>query len=153
AFIYFRYARNLLDGYGPVWNPGEHVEGFSSPLWLALVTIGEAIAAPPVMFVRVLGTVLNAAAIAGTYMLARRLGAPRAGASFAVLACTLLTPLYYWAPAGLETSLVAALLVGSAIACASGGPAVLAIGLLGVARPEGPALALLAMFAFVYVDR
>jgi len=33
-FITFRYARNLLAGLGPVFNPGEHVEGFTSPLHL-----------------------------------------------------------------------------------------------------------------------
>jgi hypothetical protein len=35
AFIYFRYLDNLLFlGRGLVFNPGEYVEGFSSPLWL-----------------------------------------------------------------------------------------------------------------------
>ena len=35
--IYFRYARNLIAGGGIVWNvSSERVEGFSSPLWLAI---------------------------------------------------------------------------------------------------------------------
>jgi hypothetical protein len=39
AFIYFRYVDNLLFlGYGLVFNAGEYVEGYSSPLW-ALVLI------------------------------------------------------------------------------------------------------------------
>ena len=33
AFISFRYARNIADGLGPVFNPGERVEGASNPLW------------------------------------------------------------------------------------------------------------------------
>ena len=33
AFISFRYARNLLEGYGLVFNPGEYVEGYSNFLW------------------------------------------------------------------------------------------------------------------------
>jgi hypothetical protein len=34
AYIYFRYADNLVIHHaGFVWNPGEFVEGFSSPLW------------------------------------------------------------------------------------------------------------------------
>lgn len=34
AYIYFRYADNLVIHHtGLVWNPGEFVEGFSSPLW------------------------------------------------------------------------------------------------------------------------
>ncbi|MBM3285795.1 MAG: hypothetical protein FJY88_00345 [Candidatus Eisenbacteria bacterium] len=34
AFIPLRYARNLLDGAGIVWNPGERVEGYTSLLWV-----------------------------------------------------------------------------------------------------------------------
>lgn len=35
-YITFRYAANLLAGLGPVFNPGERVEGFTSPLHLLL---------------------------------------------------------------------------------------------------------------------
>jgi hypothetical protein len=34
AFITFRYARNLASGLGPVFNPGEAVEGYTSFLWM-----------------------------------------------------------------------------------------------------------------------
>ena len=33
AFISFRYARNLLEGHGLVFNPGERVEGYTNFLW------------------------------------------------------------------------------------------------------------------------
>ncbi len=36
AFITFRYARNLADGVGPVFNPGEHVEGYTNFAWMLL---------------------------------------------------------------------------------------------------------------------
>ncbi len=36
--ISMTYARNLAQGYGPVWNAGgERVEGFSNPLWVAFM--------------------------------------------------------------------------------------------------------------------
>ena len=38
AFIYFRFAENLVAGYGYVFNPGERVEGCSSVTWLFLLT-------------------------------------------------------------------------------------------------------------------
>jgi hypothetical protein len=39
AFITFRYARSLLQGHGFSFNPeGPRVEGFSSPVWLLLLT-------------------------------------------------------------------------------------------------------------------
>ncbi len=37
AYISFRYAYNLAVGNGLVFNPGEHVEGFSNPLWTLLL--------------------------------------------------------------------------------------------------------------------
>ena len=33
AFITFRYVRNLLEGHGLVFNPGERVEGYTNFLW------------------------------------------------------------------------------------------------------------------------
>lgn len=39
ANIFFVYARNLASGHGLVWNiGGPRVEGFSSPLWLLMMT-------------------------------------------------------------------------------------------------------------------
>ncbi len=38
AYVYYRYVDNLvLHGHGLVWNPGEYVEGFSSPLWTLIL--------------------------------------------------------------------------------------------------------------------
>ena len=34
AFISFRYARNLMEGHGLVFNPGERVEGYTNFLWV-----------------------------------------------------------------------------------------------------------------------
>lgn len=39
AMISMRYARNLAQGHGAVWNPGERVEGFSNPLWVAYMAL------------------------------------------------------------------------------------------------------------------
>src|SRR5882672_8314708 len=38
-FITYRYARNLVEGHGLVFNPGERVEGFSAPGWTLLVAL------------------------------------------------------------------------------------------------------------------
>ena len=39
AYVYFRYVDNfVLHGHGLVWNPGEYVEGFSSPIWALLLS-------------------------------------------------------------------------------------------------------------------
>jgi arabinofuranosyltransferase len=39
AFISFRTADNVLNGYGLVWNVGERVQVFTHPLWLAVCTL------------------------------------------------------------------------------------------------------------------
>ncbi|MCA9389839.1 hypothetical protein KC571_00380 [candidate division WWE3 bacterium] len=39
AFISFRYAHNLAQGNGLVWNIGEHVEGYTSFLWVIIMSI------------------------------------------------------------------------------------------------------------------
>src|SRR5262249_1274652 len=36
AFISYRYGANLAHGLGPVYNPGERVEGYSNFLWMIL---------------------------------------------------------------------------------------------------------------------
>ena len=40
AYIFFRYARNLLSGVGPTWNPPPMapVEGYTSFLWLVVIS-------------------------------------------------------------------------------------------------------------------
>lgn len=37
AYISFRYARNFVEGYGLVFNPGEQVEGYTNFLWTLLM--------------------------------------------------------------------------------------------------------------------
>src|SRR5436190_10961265 len=43
AFIDFRVVDQLLHGNGPVFNIGERVEAYTSPLWVALLTMASAI--------------------------------------------------------------------------------------------------------------
>ena len=40
AYITFRYARNLAEGLGLVYNPGEWVLGTTTPLWAILLACG-----------------------------------------------------------------------------------------------------------------
>lgn len=43
-YITFRYAWNFIHGYGPVFNVGDPVEGFTSPLHLCLCTLALLVA-------------------------------------------------------------------------------------------------------------
>src|SRR5580700_7167110 len=49
AYITFVYARNLVAGWGPVWNPGYAVEGYTNFLWMVLLAGAHYVGlAPPV---------------------------------------------------------------------------------------------------------
>jgi len=55
AFISFRYASNLIQGHGLVYNVGERVEGYTNFLWTLLLAGGMALGADPVPLSRFLG--------------------------------------------------------------------------------------------------
>lgn len=154
AYIFFRYAANLLDGAGPVWNPGEQpVEGYSSPLWLGLLAgaggLGRLAGGDLAAWGSRLSQAAAAGCVAGVWWLARRLGAGRALAGAAALAAAGCLPLHFWAPTGMETALFSALVLWAAAALAAprGRGWVAPVALLGVARPEGPLLVALALLA------
>jgi arabinofuranosyltransferase len=63
AYIALRYARNLVDGHGLVYNPGERVEGYTS-LAFALIGAGAlALGVPPIAAWKTLSLAAAAAAI------------------------------------------------------------------------------------------
>jgi arabinofuranosyltransferase len=128
SYISFRYAQNLLEGHGLVWNPGTaadaRVEGYSNPLWVLLLALLGGLGLDLVSASRVLGLGCALGAMGFVFGLGRsvaRIGAAgedgRLGgrealhallAGFAgALALAYSTPIAIWAMGGLEGSLVA----------------------------------------------
>jgi len=103
-FISFRYARNLVDGHGLVFNPSERVEGYTNFLWTVLVAAGMAVGIEPVSLVRG-GSVL---AGAGCAVLAWTMAERRYAIVAAVLIATN-TAFAMEATQGLETCFFSAL--------------------------------------------
>jgi len=64
AYITFRTADNLWHGLGLVWNPGERVQSYSSPLWMFVAAILRGITGE-VYFSVSIASILLAAATAG----------------------------------------------------------------------------------------
>jgi len=54
AFISFRYAQNLIDGNGLVYNVGERVEAYTNFLWTILIALGILVFTEPVLYSQVL---------------------------------------------------------------------------------------------------
>lgn len=63
AFISFRYARNLIEGHGLVYNAVERVEGYTNFLWTLLVAAGMSLGFDAVVFSQVLGAACFGATI------------------------------------------------------------------------------------------
>jgi len=148
AYITFRYAQNWAAGLGPVYNPGEHVLGFSSPLWTAWLALGAFAHVPILAFSRVSGVAFDLAALVViARVLDRDVGRAPTWA-FAIFFA--LFPLFAAnAVLGMETSLCVFLLAAAAAAIFARAPAAgPLLGLFALARPETFAVALvLAWFA------
>jgi len=115
AYITFRYARHLAQGYGlGAWNrTGEHVEGYSSPLWMLLLAGAAWLGGDLRIASKVFGT---AAALTVIAVLFRRRDDRPAVLSGVFL--VLYLPFMLYAASGMEavafTSLVTLVLVGPA---------------------------------------
>lgn len=118
-YITFRYARNVLAGNGFVYNPGERVQGTTTPLYTLLMAGLGALAGGTRANFPGLALGVNALADAGTAVLllglGRRLGSQRAGLA-AGLAWAIAPYSVTFAIGGLETSVYVLLLTGCAAA-------------------------------------
>ena len=115
AYIAFRYVRNLTDGYGPVWNraPFLPVEGYTSPLWVALLAlVWRVLGIAPPQAANVIGLWCGYASAIVLFRFARRVRLPASlararGWLFAIPAAGVLCNrhFYTWLSSGLETAL------------------------------------------------
>jgi hypothetical protein len=118
AYITFRYARNIVEGVGFVYNPDEHVLGTTTPLYTLLMA-GLALATGSCQF-PVLALITNALAGAISVGTLYALGKRFADHPFPAAAVALLWALapfsVSFAIGGLETDLTIGLLIATAYA-------------------------------------
>lgn len=139
AMICVRYARNAVAGHGLVYNVGEWVEGFSDPLWVALITAATAAGLDGLLVAKGVGAIASALALIVAGSTARRLGVPTPAAAILLSAVAASTGYAYHAVAGLETGAHALLLalLGAALVADRPLAAAGVSGLLMWSRPEG----------------
>lgn len=108
AYIYFRYVDNALFlGYGLVYNAGEYVEGFSSPLWTLVLLLLRSTGQNYWILIRLLGLASFVAFFFLLVALQRRnnpRGAPVLNLPLVVLTSTYGVVSYF--TSGMETPLV-----------------------------------------------
>ncbi|MCB9763259.1 MAG: hypothetical protein H6739_26050 [Alphaproteobacteria bacterium] len=117
AYITFRYARNLAEGHGAVWNPGEWVEGYTNFSLMFLLAGGMALGVPP----EVVSTVIGVASGVAVLALLARFGAARRGwgdpLTWAPLLLLVTNRSFLgWTTGGLATMLNTALVFGAMVA-------------------------------------
>lgn len=144
AMISMRYARNLADGSGLVWNPGEApVEGYTNLLWTLWMSVLHVVGLPERLIalgVMLSGAGLLLATVALAGALSRRLSPDRGARLLAMLATALCYPLTYWTLRGMEVGL---------LACLTTGAVLLALRLLDEGRRVDHALLALVVVAAV----
>jgi hypothetical protein len=109
AYITFRYADNLARGLGPTYNPGEHVEGTSSFLFMLVLALPVRLGINALAMARVLGTAAFAGTVVLAYVTAASLARrwPRVLGAGAAVVVSASTSLAFHANTGLETDVFA----------------------------------------------
>ncbi|MBC7813443.1 MAG: hypothetical protein H7175_19945, partial [Burkholderiales bacterium] len=137
----YRYAANLSQGVGLVYNPGQHVLGTTTPGYAALLSAAGLVFGADT--IPAASRIINALCmlIAGgcAYLIAQRLTRSRLVAALALGLTLLSYETLYGSLAGMESPLFLTLLGVALLALVYGrtGPAALAAGMLALVRPEG----------------
>lgn len=106
AYITFRYARNLADGLGLVYNPGEWVLGTTAPLWALALAAARRLGADDLpAAATVLAAVCDGGSAAILALMALAFGWRPLGAALVGLAWAVNPMSVAFAAGGMETSL------------------------------------------------
>ncbi|HWD03090.1 MAG TPA: hypothetical protein VG674_11630 [Amycolatopsis sp.] len=153
ALVSFRYAQNMADGAGPVFNPGDRYEGYANFLWLVVIALPRAAFGAEIQASAVvLGIVATLACVLLAYFLANRItrlalpeGAeprPAVGVAAALLTAGA-SGLAVYGPSGTEQPMFVLLVLAVVYAFVARRPVVAGV-LVAAAvmtRPEGLVLA------------
>jgi len=162
TFIGLRYARNLVEGNGLVFNPGERVEGYTSSAWVLLSALFLRLRFDPIAGLTALTAASAACVLVLTARLERRLAPPDAEPIFVPTSALLLlasAAFAYWSIVAMESMLFTALFLAAlAIALRESdtgqwrGSGLLFL-LLAFTRPEGVLLFVLSQCALLAARR
>jgi hypothetical protein len=110
AMVSMRYAKNLAEGYGLVWNPGgDRVEGFTNPLWVLIMAGFHLLPIPASkmsLLVQLSGAGFLIANLFFVRKIAKFLTKDWIVPIFAVLLTAFYSPLNSWGLLGMEVSVL-----------------------------------------------
>jgi len=115
SYISFRYARNLAEGNGLVWNPGERLESYSNFLWVVLLSLAHTIGLNIVFTAKILGILSGIGILILSYWLARELGRPKVSPYLWIAPILLVynRDFLFWMGSGMETAFYAFLVLAA----------------------------------------
>ncbi len=114
GFICFRYAQNLIDGDGLVYNPGERVEGYTTFSWVMLMALVMRLGLAPEIAANAIGIACGASILALLVRFGRRRGMG-AWAWVAPVALASNRTFTAWSTGGLETQMFALLVFAASL--------------------------------------
>lgn len=157
--ISMRYARHVAAGEGPVWNPGERVEGYTNPAWMLTMAVVHLLPLPDratSVAVKAVALGLGLVVLVLTGRLVRQF-VPRPGVAYpaAILGLALSPDLVYFLVNGFETPLLMACFLAATLGVVRDTPAgrwspwtYLALALLPLVRSD----ALVLLIAVAILD-
>ena len=144
AYISYRYARNLANGLGLVYNAGERIEGYTNFSWTLMLALGAKVGVDPTVSAKVLGFGFGLASIALLFHLEGLLRPLRSMPALAPWLLASTSAFMGYAIFGLETAFFVALVLGGIVLVMrertrGGVPwSGLVFGIAGITRPEAP---------------
>ena len=117
AFISLRYARNITDGLGVVFNPGDRLEGYTNFLWIVLSLPAFWLGVDPLVWVKGLACLCGQLGLLLTFWGSRFLAGDRHD-GYTLIAPALWatsTSVVLWSQGGLEATLMALLCSGGTL--------------------------------------
>jgi hypothetical protein len=151
ALIFQNYVRSFLAGDGLVYGPGNSAEGYSSPLWVLVLSAAGGLGAKGFLAAKAISTALGLASV----VLVAGFLPPKVDLRASVVAGTLVAlqpALAWWSVSGMETSLVAFLLTCTFFGFVYRRVWLVGVvaGLLAISRPEAPMYTAVAL-GWLYV--
>ncbi|NQT35043.1 hypothetical protein HQ587_07630 [bacterium] len=144
AFIHLTFARNLAQGNGFAFNPGEPTYGSTAPLWTMILAFFSLLFTPGLGMAKALSIIFGLLTIPAFRLLAGNIGLTRKSADIATIVWAVNVWLVRWTASGMEATLATLLLLIAVNAqVRSKDSAGIWIGLTILCRPEAAVLAVI----------
>ncbi len=109
AYIFFRYAENIVDGYGFVWNINEQpIEGYSSFLYLTVLIFAKLLTIDLELFSIIFGVLTSTITLYFTFLIYQLIYNNQEDSELAKIITVVIiaiSPAFlYWSVTGMETS-------------------------------------------------